>query len=44
MRRMGLEALYRHPRTTQPTRGIRLFPYLLRTLDITAPNQVWAMT
>ena len=43
MRRMGLEALYRHPRTTQPHPGHQVFPYLLRTLDITAPNQVWAM-
>ena len=43
MRRMGIEALYRHPRTTQPHPGHREFPYLLRSLDITAPNQVWAM-
>lgn len=43
MRRMGIEALYRHPRTTQPHPGHQVFPYLLRTLDITAPNQVWAM-
>ena len=43
MRRMGIEALYRHPRTTQAHPGHRVFPYLLRSLDITAPNQVWAM-
>ena len=43
MRRMGIEALYRHPRTTQPHPGHRVFPYLLRDLAITAPNQVWAM-
>jgi len=43
MRRMGLEALYRHPRTTHPHPGHRVFPYLLRGLAITAPNQVWAM-
>ncbi len=43
MRRMGIAALYRHPRTTQPHPGPRGFPYLLRTLAITAPNQVWAM-
>ena len=43
MRRMGLEALYRHPRTTQPHPGHRVFPYLLRDMAITAPNQVWAM-
>jgi putative transposase len=43
LRRMGLEALYRHPRTTQPHRDHRVFPYLLRDLAITVPNQVWAM-
>jgi len=43
MRRMGLEALYRHPRSTQPHPGHQVFPYLLRDLAITRPNQVWAM-
>ncbi len=43
MRRMGIEALYRHPRTTRPHPGHRVFPYLLRDHEITAPNQVWAM-
>jgi putative transposase len=43
MRRMGIVALYRHPRTTQPHPGHQVFPYLLRNLAITRPNQVWAM-
>jgi putative transposase len=43
MRRMGIDALYRHPRTTQPHPGHRVFPYLLRDREISAPNQVWAM-
>jgi putative transposase len=43
MRRMGLEALYRPPRTTRPHPGHRVFPYLLRDLEISRPNQVWAM-
>jgi putative transposase len=43
MRRMGIEALYRHPRTTQPHPGHRVFPYLLREIEILRPNQVWAM-
>ncbi len=43
MRRMGIAALYRHPRTTQPHPGHQVFPYLLRDLAITQPNQVWAM-
>jgi len=43
MRRMGIEALYQHPRTTRPHPGHTVFPYLLRDREITAPNQVWAM-
>ena len=43
MRRMGIAALYRHPRTTRPHPGHQVFPYLLRELAITGPNQVWAM-
>lgn len=43
MRRMGIAALYRRPRTTQPHPDHRVFPYLLRDLAITRPNQVWAM-
>jgi putative transposase len=43
MRRMGIEALYRRPRTSKPGPGHRIYPYLLRGLEITRPNQVWAM-
>ena len=43
MRRMGIEALYRRPRTTKPEPGRKIYPYLLRGLEITRPNQVWAM-
>ena len=43
MRRMGIEALYRRPRTTKPEPGHKIYPYLLRDLEITRPNQVWAM-
>jgi putative transposase len=43
MRRMGIEALYRRPRTTKPEPGHKIFPYLLRGVEITRPNQVWAM-
>jgi putative transposase len=42
MRLMGLRAVYRRPRTTMPAQGHRRYPYLLRGLNITAPNQVWA--
>jgi putative transposase len=43
MRRMGLAALYRKPNTSKKPPGHTIYPYLLRTLPITRPNQVWAM-
>ena len=43
MKRMGIEALYRKPRTTKPGAGHKIYPYLLRNLSIDRPNQVWAM-
>ena len=42
MKRMGIEALYRQPRTTQVHRGHAVYPYLLSNLSITRSNQVWA--
>ena len=43
MKRMGIEALYRRPRTTKPEPGHKVYPYLLRNVTVTRPNQVWAM-
>jgi putative transposase len=43
MQRMGTKALYRKPRTTKPEPGHKIFPYLLRGVAVTKPNQVWAM-
>jgi len=43
MKRMGIEALYRRPRTTKPEPGHKIYPYLLCGMEITRPNQVWAM-
>ena len=43
MRRMGIEALYRRPNTSRPALGHKIYPYLLRDLDVVRPNQVWAM-
>ena len=43
MRRMGIEALYRRPRTTKPEPGHKIYPYLLRGIEIMRSNQVWAM-
>lgn len=41
MRRMGLETLYRRPRTSLPARGASIYPYLLTGLTIERANQVW---
>lgn len=43
MKRMGVEALYRKPNTSKPAPGHKIYPYLLRKLAVTRPNQVWAM-
>jgi putative transposase len=42
MRKMGIEALYRKPGLSKPHPGHRIYPYLLRGLEITRGNQVWA--
>jgi putative transposase len=42
MRRMGIEAIYPKRRTTWPAPGHQIYPYLLRNLAISRPNQVWA--
>jgi putative transposase len=42
MHLMGLRAIYRKPRTSQPRPGNKIYPYLLRGSKITRPNQVWA--
>jgi putative transposase len=39
MRRMGIEARYRKPRTSIPARGGSIYPYLLGGLSIERPNQ-----
>jgi putative transposase len=41
MRRMGIEALYRKPRTSLAARGASIYPYLLTGLAVERPNQVW---
>jgi len=43
MRKMAIEAIYRRPNTSKPAPGHRIYPYLLRGVAITRPNQVWAM-
>lgn len=42
MRKMGLEPIYQKPNTSAPHPGHKIYPYLLKGLEITRPNQVWA--
>ena len=41
MRLLGLQAVFQRPRTSQPHPEHRIYPYLLRDLAITRPNQAW---
>ena len=43
MKKMAIEALYRRPNTSKPAPGHKIYPYLLRNVAVTRPNQVWAM-
>ena len=42
LRRMGLEPLYRKPRTSRPDQGHPVYPYLLTGVTVERPNHVWA--
>jgi len=42
MRLMGLEAIYPKPKTSRPHPQHKVYPYLLRNLNIERANQVWA--
>ena len=41
MAMMGLEAIYRRPNTSRPHPQHPIYPYLLRNVAVTRPNQVW---
>ena len=40
--KMGLQAIYPKPKTSQRAPGHKIYPYLLRNLVIERPNQVWS--
>jgi len=42
MKKMGIEAIYKKPNTSRRHASHPVYPYLLRHLAITRPNQVWA--
>ena len=41
MQKMGLMAIYQKPNTSKPHPEHKIYPYLLRAVDIQEPNQVW---
>jgi putative transposase len=41
MQKMGLIAIYQKPNTSKSHPEHKVYPYLLRGLEITKPNQVW---
>ena len=43
MKTMGIKAIYRRPNTSKPHPEHKIYPYLLRNMVVTRPNQVWAM-
>ena len=42
MRLMGLEAIFPGPNTSRRAQEHKIYPYLLRNVEITRPNQVWS--
>ena len=42
MKMMGLRSLAPAPGTSNPSPGHKIYPYLIRGLDVTRPNQVWS--
>ena len=41
LRVMGIEAIYAKPKLSQAGFGHQIYPYLLRDLEVTGPDQVW---
>jgi len=39
---MGLEAIYPKPKLSQPGEGHKIYPYLLKGVEVTRVNQVWS--
>ena len=42
MQLMGIQVIHPGPKTSQPHPQHKIYPYLLRNLDIDQANQVWA--
>ncbi|EGS66093.1 putative transposition helper protein,middle [Vibrio cholerae HC-51A1] len=40
---MGIGAIYLKPQTTLANKAHKVYPYLLRDIEVTYPNQAWAI-
>ncbi len=43
MRDMSIGAIYPKPKTTLTNKAHKVYPYLLRNVEVTYPNQAWAI-
>lgn len=43
MQVIGINAIYPKPRTTKPNKNHKVYPYLLRDIEVRYPNQAWAI-
>jgi len=41
LRKMGLSAIFPKPNLSKPHQENRIYPYLLRNIEVIRPNQVW---
>jgi putative transposase len=41
VKKMGIEAIYRKPKTSKANPAHKVYPYLLKGLSVTNPNHVW---
>jgi len=42
MRKLRISAVYPRPSLSKPGKGHKVYPYLLRNVEVTRPDQVWA--
>jgi len=42
MRKLGLEAIYPKPNLSKPNKAHKIFPYLLKDVEVVRPDQVWS--
>ena len=40
---MGIQAIYPRPNLSKPDKENKIYPYLLKDVEIVRPNQVWSI-